>query len=355
MAKPKAPTKIQRALAGETIMPPPVWFLRQAGRYLPEYRAVRKSCGGFLDLCLNPELSSEVTMQPIRRFDFDAAILFSDILIVPHILGQKVWFEEGEGPRLLPINDWASFKQMLSLSGIDDRMAPVLKTVELIRDELPRDKSLIGFAGSPWTVATYMIAGRGKDDQIHAKALMRGDADLFDELMTMIERATVKYLSYQVRSGVDIIMLFDSWAGALADDNEIFEKYCYKANYRIAEAVRSEHPHVRTIYFPRGATADQLSRMLEAATFSCIALGEDVDVGALPVSKESRCCLQGNLDPSALSDPLADIAQLVRDNVAAYGSRPHIFNLGHGITPTGRISHVETALRTLRALGKDLA
>ncbi|TVQ56251.1 MAG: uroporphyrinogen decarboxylase [Rhodobacteraceae bacterium] len=347
-------TKIQKTLSGEVVTPPPVWFLRQAGRYLPEYRAVRKSCGGFLDLCLNPELSCEVTMQPIRRFDFDAAILFSDILIIPHVLGQKLWFAEGEGPQLTPIQTEEEFERTLSLGSIDEKMAPVIETVRLIRRELPRDKSLIGFAGSPWTVATYMIAGRGKDDQRYAKAMLRDQPALFDRLMELLVEATVAYMSRQIDAGVDVVMLFDSWAAALSGDGPAFARYCYGLNRRIAETLVERHPAVKTIYFPRGATLAQLAEIIVDRAFHCVALGEDVDAADLAervadAGGDRQACLQGNLDPAALSDPEADMAALVRDNLARFAGRPHIFNLGHGITPTGIIGHVETALATVRS------
>jgi uroporphyrinogen decarboxylase len=286
-------------------------------------------------------------MQPIRRFDFDAAILFSDILIVPHILGQTVWFAEGEGPRLIPVQTAAEFDRTLSLAKIDEKMAPVIETVRLIRRELPRDKSLIGFAGSPWTVATYMIAGRGKDEQKHAKDMMRDDPALFDRLMELLVEATVRYLSRQIDAGVDVIMLFDSWAAALAADDAAFQKYCVDVNRRIARQVVEQRPGVATIYFPRGATREQLDAIVTSGDFSCVALGEDVDAATLP-RDGAGACLQGNLDPAALTDPDADIADLVRRNLASFGDLPHIFNLGHGITPNGLIRHVETALRTAR-------
>ncbi|MCU0912387.1 MAG: uroporphyrinogen decarboxylase, partial [Rhodobacteraceae bacterium] len=207
--------KLLRSLAGETQAVPPVWLMRQAGRYLPEYRATRAKAGGFLDLCYTPELAAEVTFQPIRRYGFDAAILFADILLLPQALGADLWFETGEGPRLSTVTTEADFARLKGKDDIHDRLAPVYETVRILAEGLPKETALIGFAGAPWTVATYMVAGRGTPDQGPAHALKAENRPLFERLIALLTEATVDYLSAQVEAGAEVVKIFDSWAGSL--------------------------------------------------------------------------------------------------------------------------------------------
>ena len=239
---------LMRAMAGETLAVPPVWMMRQAGRYLPEYRATRAEAGSFLDLCYNPDLATEVTLQPIRRYGFDAAILFADILLVPQALGADLKFVEGEGPRLSTITDAAGLAALKPVEDIHETLSPVYETVRRLAAELPAETALIGFAGAPWTVATYMIAGRGTPDQAPARRLMYGDPATFDALMDRITEATIAYLLRQIEAGAETVKMFDSWAGALP--GEKFEKYAIRPAKRIVDAIRAAHPGVPVIGFP---------------------------------------------------------------------------------------------------------
>ena len=244
---------LMRALAGEALPVPPVWLMRQAGRYLPEYRATRAKAGSFLDLCYTPELAAEVTLQPIRRFGFDAAILFADILLVPHALGAELGFVEGEGPRLSTVTTAADLARLRPAEAVHETLAPVYETVRLVRAALPPEVPLIGFAGAPWTVATYMVAGRGTPDQAPARALIYREPATFDALIERITEATVAYLLAQVEAGAEVVKLFDSWAGSLP--GPLFARYAVEPARRIAAAVRAAHPGVPVIGFPRGAGA----------------------------------------------------------------------------------------------------
>jgi uroporphyrinogen decarboxylase len=242
--------KLLRVLAGEVIDPPPLWIMRQAGRYLPEYKETRKAAGSFLDLCLTPELATEVTLQPIRRFDLDAAILFSDILVVPHALGQKVSFEEGQGPVLKPLDGGID---SLESGDIDVALAPIFETVRRVRQGLATEKALIGFCGGPWTVATYMIAGRGGDEQLPARRRGLQDPEFLERLIDVLVDASSRYLIGQIRAGADVVKIFDSWAGVLDEDG--FERWCIRPIESLVERVRAAAPNVPIMAFPRGAGA----------------------------------------------------------------------------------------------------
>jgi uroporphyrinogen decarboxylase len=335
--------KILRVLSGSVVEPPPIWIMRQAGRYLPEYRETRKRAGSFLDLCLTPELAAEVTLQPIRRFDFDAAILFSDILVIPHALGQPVTFEEGIGPVLQPLP--ANFNQ-LDLAAAGERLAPVAETVRLVRGTLPDDKALIGFCGAPWTVATYMIGGRGGDEQFAARRMALSEPEKLQRLIDLLVEASARYLVSQARSGADVVKIFDTWAGVL--DDEGFERWCVRPIKAIVEQVRREVPAVPIIAFPRGASA-RLRHFAKETGVDAVAVDW---MTPMPVAREmlpEPVALQGNLDPlrlvaggSALDDGIETILKAMR-------GRRHIFNLGHGITPDTPIRHVEHMIRKVRA------
>ena len=337
--------RLLRVLAGEPVDPPPVWLMRQAGRYLPEYRKVRERAGSFLDLCYDPELAEEVTLQPIRRFGFDAAILFADILLVPHALGQQLDFVAGEGPRLDPVTDRPALARLRDAEETDETLEPIYRTVHRLKGSLPPEVTLIGFAGAPWTVATYMVAGHGTPDQAPARNWLYRDTDGFAELIERITQATVRYLSRQVEAGAEVVMLFDSWAGALAP--EMFRRFVLDPTRRIVGELKAAHPGVPVIGFPRGAGA-----MYEAYAAETGVNGLGVDtttpLGWLDRRVPARVALQGNLDPMLLVSGGPLLAQTARELVRSMAGRPHVFNLGHGITPDANPAHVEEMLAAIR-------
>jgi uroporphyrinogen decarboxylase len=333
---------MMRVLAGEPRWPPPIWLMRQAGRYLPEYRAVRARAGGFLDLCYDPELAAEVTLQPIRRFGFDAAILFSDILIVPHALGRGLTFEAGEGPRLDPLD--AVEVGDLTLGGGRDRLKRVYETVGRVRAALPASTTLLGFCGAPWTVATYMIAGRGGDEQRAAKTWAYERPELLDELLARLVEASVEYLDGQVDAGADAVQVFDTWAGAL--DASGFERFVVAPTARLIVGLRARRPGIRVIGFPRGAGA----RLVDyAAATKVDAVGLDWSVDPRWAARSVTAPLQGNLDPLRLLGPADALEAAVGGILDAMRGRPFVFNLGHGITPEAPIAAVERLVARVRA------
>jgi len=340
-----------RVLNGEALDVAPVWLMRQAGRYLPEYRAVRARAGSFLEVCYTPELAEEVTLQPIRRFGFDAAILFTDILLVPHALGQGLRFAEGEGPRLDPVADVAGLGRLKPVDEIDEVLEPVYETVARLARSLPGEVALIGFAGAPWTVASYMVAGRGTPDQGPARAWMYRDPAGFARLIELITRATVHYLDRQIVAGAEVVMLFDSWAGSLAPD--MFARFAIEPARQIVAALKIRHPEVPVIGFPRGAGA-RYPEFAAATGVAAVALDSGVPLGwaraAMSPSGagEPGVALQGNLDPMLMVTGGAALTDAARDIVAAMRGAPHIFNLGHGITPDADPAHVEQLLRAIR-------
>ena len=334
--------KLLRVLAGEAVYPPPIWIMRQAGRYLPEYRETRKAAGSFLDLCLTPELATEVTLQPIRRFDFDAAILFSDILIVPHALGQKVRFEEGQGPILEPLcSGWGELEVGLA----DGRFAPIYETVRRVRRELDSRKALIGFCGAPWTVATYMVAGRGGDEQLPARRLALDDPDQFQALVDTLVDVSARYLVGQIRAGADVVKIFDSWAGVL--DEEGFERWCIAPIRAIVNKVRGEVPTARIIAFPRGAGA-RLQRFSTETKADGVAVDWMTPIRLAREIVPSPVALQGNLDPLRLIAGGKALDTAVDAILSAMRGRAHIFNLGHGITPDTPLAHVARLVERVR-------
>lgn len=336
--------KILSVLRFETVKTPPIWLMRQAGRYLKDYRAVREKAGGFLDLCYNSELAAEVTLQPIRKFGFDAAILFADILLVPQGLGRKLWFEPGEGPRLEPILNENDILNLNSIEDMHSVVGNVYETVKLVKSKLPKEKALIGFAGAPWTVATYMIAGKGGDDQKAAKVFMTKNIGLFDKLIEKITDATIEYLSKQIIAGVDVIKIFDSWAGSLG--GTYFQDYVVNPIDKIAKELKKRHNNIPIIAFPKGAGSNYtLFRDLE--TINCIALDSNVSQSWAKHELLKFKCLQGNLDPIHLVTGGDELLRQIDHIKEQFLGGPYIFNLGHGITPDADPKNVEILMKRL--------
>jgi uroporphyrinogen decarboxylase len=335
---------ILRVLAGERCQPPPIWLMRQAGRYLPEYRAIREKAGSFLDLCFNPELAAEVTLQPIRRFGFDAAILFSDILVVPHALGQQVSFAAGEGPRLAPVIGRDGLNTIASKIDLEALRA-VFETIRIVRAKLPREVTLLGFCGAPWTVATYMVAGCGTPDQAPARLFAYRDPDIFAKLIDILVQTSVDYLAAQLEAGVDAVQLFDTWAGVLGPEE--FARWCITPARRIVAGLRRRIPDAKIIGFPRGA-GTLLKAYMDSVDVDAVGLDWMIDRGFARDEIQRRRPVQGNLDPLAL---LAGGAALDRETdmiLKHFGDGPLIFNLGHGILPETPIAHVERMIARVR-------
>jgi uroporphyrinogen decarboxylase len=342
---------ILRVLGGERCQPPPIWMMRQAGRYLPEYRAVREKAGSFLDLCFNPELAAEVTLQPIRRFGFDAAILFSDILVVPHALGQQVSFAAGEGPRLAPMIGRDGLKAIAGKIDLE-ALRPVFETIRIVRAKLPREVTLVGFCGAPWTVATYMVAGCGTPDQAPARLLAYRDPELFGKLIDILVEASVDYLAAQLEAGVDAVQLFDTWAGVLGPDE--FARWCIAPAKQIVAGLRRRVPHAKVIGFPRGA-GTLLTAYVESVDVDAIGLDWMIDRGFARNEIQRRRPVQGNLDPLALLAGGAALDREVDAILEHFGDGPLIFNLGHGILPETPIAHVERMIARVRERRGSLA
>ena len=336
---------ILRALAGETLSTPPVWMMRQAGRYLPEYKTTRAQAGDFLSLCYNPELAAEVTLQPIRRFGFDAAILFADILLIPQALGADLWFVTGEGPRLSTITTPGGVAALKPLEAIDETLSPIYETIKILTQELPKETTLIGFAGAPWTVATYMIAGRGTPDQGPAHALIAQDRVTFEALLDRITEATIHYLSMQIEAGAEVVKLFDSWAGSLHGDD--FNKYALAPAKRIINALKVRHPDTPIIAFPREAR-DHYIGFAKATGADCVALDNSVSADWAAANIQVDGCVQGNLAPGHMVTGGQDLVDETKRIVKAFAKGPHIFNLGHGITPDGNPDNVKLMIDTIR-------
>ena len=333
-----------RTLSGEHSAIPPIWLMRQAGRYLPEYRAIREKTNNFLDLCFNPKLAAEVTLQPIRRFGFDAAIMFSDILVVPHALGQHVTFEAGEGPRLDALNDPAALKRLRT--EIDHtKLAPIYETIAWVKPELPSSVALLGFCGAPWTVATYMIAGCGTPDQSPARLFAYRHPEAFTKLVDILIEASASYLIRQFAAGVDAVQIFDTWAGVLPAEE--FRKWCIEPTARIVASVREQFPAARIIGFPRGA-GTELPRYLEAVPIDAVGLDWMIELSFARDQIQPLRTIQGNLDPLVLLAGGAALDRGVDAILEAFGRQPFIFNLGHGILPDTPIAHVERLIARVR-------
>lgn len=336
---------MMRALRGEVLPVPPVWMMRQAGRYLPEYRKTRAKAGDFLSLCYTPELAAEVTLQPIRRYGFDAAILFADILLLPQALGADLRFETGEGPRLSTTTSGDDLARLKPADAIHEHLAPIYETVRILAKELPRETAFIGFAGAPWTVASYMIAGRGTPDQGPAHALIRADPATFDALMDLLTEATIAYLRAQADAGVEVIKLFDSWAGSLK--GAAFEKYTVQPTKRIIAALKASHPGLPMIVFPREA-GQRFAGFARATGADCVALDTAVDANWAAKNVQVDGCVQGNLDPRLLLEGGQALTDATKRIVQSFSNGPHIFNLGHGITPDADPANVDVMLRAIR-------
>jgi uroporphyrinogen decarboxylase len=338
---------ILRALAGETLPTPPIWMMRQAGRYLPEYKATRAKAGDFLSLCYNPELAAEVTLQPIRRYGFDAAILFADILLLPQAFGADLWFVTGEGPRLSTITDQAGLGKLGPVDEIDAVLSPVYETVKILSRELPKETTLIGFAGAPWTVATYMIAGQGTPDQGPAHALKDQNRPVFEALMAKITEGTIHYLSRQIDAGAEVVKIFDSWAGSLQGDD--FAKYAVEPARQITAALKAKYPHIPVIAFPRGA-GTHYQGLHAAIGADCIALDDGVTPEWAAGHVQIDGCVQGNLASRHMVTGGKDLIRETRKVVQAFSGGPHIFNLGHGITPDADPANVQLMIDTVRGI-----
>lgn len=333
---------IMTVLNGGTTERPPIWFMRQAGRYLPEYRALRAEKGGFLDLVYDVDAAIEVTLQPLRRFGFDAAILFSDILVVPYAMGQDLWFEEGEGPRLAP----KLLDTMLEgLTAAPERLEPVFRTVAGVKAALTADKALLGFAGSPWTVATYMIAGQGSREQAEARRLSYREPARVGELLDAVADVTIGYLRGQIDAGADAVQLFDSWSGSLSPRQ--FEQMVIAPNAKIVAALKASHPGTPIIGFPKGA-GGKLPAYARETGVDAVGVDETVDPEWAHASLPVGMPVQGNLDPLSLVTGGPQLHDAVARILKAFAGRPHIFNLGHGIVPDTPLAHVEAVLAQVR-------
>lgn len=334
--------KLTKVLGGETVFPPPIWLMRQAGRYLPEYREIRKQAGSFLDLCYNPDLAVEVTLQPIRRFGFDASILFSDILVVPHALGRDLRFEEGRGPVMTPLG--VGDIDRLDGERFHDYLAPVYETVKRLRAELPTETTLLGFCGAPWTVATYMIAGHGTPDQAPARLFSHRHTEAFVKLLETLADLSADYLIRQIDAGADAVQIFDSWAGMLDEDG--FERFAVRPVKRMVDRVRGTYPKVPIIGFPKGAGYGYAAYRERTGV---TALGLDWTVSQNQAAElQKQGAVQGNLDPMRLVAGGVALEQGVERILKALGNGPLIFNLGHGITPETPIAHVERMIELVR-------
>ena len=337
--------KILRALAGEVLDTPPVWMMRQAGRYLPEYRATRAQAGDFLSLCYNSDLAAEVTLQPIRRYGFDAAILFADILLLPQALGADLWFVTGEGPRLSTIASMTEVNALKPINDIHDVLNPIYETVRILSKELPKETTLIGFAGAPWTVATYMIAGRGTPDQKPAHDLKNTNTLAFDTLIEILTKATIEYLSAQIDAGAEVVKIFDSWAGSLKGND--FNKYALEPTKQIVTQLKAKYPHVPVIAFPRQA-GDAYKGFLKSTGADCLAIDDSISPSWAAKYLQEDGCIQGNLKSSHMVSGGKPMINEVNTIISNLCRGPHIFNLGHGITPDANPDNVALMIETIR-------
>ena len=340
MAKP-----FLEVLSGRKQAVPPIWMMRQAGRYLPEYRELRAKAGSFLDLCFTPEYATEVTLQPIRRFNFDAAIIFSDILVIPHALGRSVRFEAGEGPRLDPLD---TPEKIATLAPHADfaKLEPVFEALRRVRSELDAKTALIGFCGAPWTVATYMVAGQGTPDQAPARMLAYSHPDAFEEIIDVLVESSIQYLVGQLKAGADALQIFDTWAGVLPPRE--FARWSIEPTRRIVAGVRKQVPDAKIIGFPRGAGA-MLPGYVETTGVDGVSIDWAADPALIRERVQNRVAVQGNLDPLVLITGGAALDRAIDDVLENYAGGRLIFNLGHGILPETPIAHVEQMIRRVRA------
>lgn len=336
------PGLLLNTLRGENANQRPIWLMRQAGRYLPEYRELRAHKGGFLALVYDTDAAAEITLQPIRRFGFDGAILFSDILIVPYAMGQSLEFLVSEGPKLSPkLVDHA----LSALVAVPERLAPIYETVRKVRAALPVDKTMLGFAGSPWTVATYMVAGEGSRDQHETRAMAYRDVAAFQAIIDAVVAVTVEYLAGQIEAGAEAVQLFDSWAGSLAPAQ--FEKWVIAPNAAIVSAVKARYPQVPIIGFPKGS-GEKLAAYARETGVDAVGVDETVDPFWAARALPAGLPVQGNLDPLLLLSGGKELDEEARRVLDAFADRPHVFNLGHGIGQHTPVAHVEQLLTTVR-------
>ena len=342
----KSNKNILRALAGETLKTPPIWVMRQAGRYLPEYRKLRAKAGDFLSLCYNSELAAEVTLQPIERFKLDAAIIFADILLIPQALGSELSFLEGDGPRLSRISNKNDILKLKPANSIHEHLAPIYNTVSLVAEQLSPKVALIGFAGAPWTVATYMIAGKGTKDQGPAHKFLKEDKDSFEMLINLLTEATILYLSKQIDAGAEVIKIFDSWAGSLKGED--FVKYAIIPIKKIITALNKLHPDVPIIAFPREAGLKYIDFANETGA-NCIAIDHSVDPEWAAKNLQIDSCIQGNLNPKHMVTGGKALLEETTKILDCFSNGPHIFNLGHGITPDGKPENLQLMIDKIRS------
>lgn len=336
------PGLLLETLRGQNVRPRPTWLMRQAGRYLPEYRALRAEKGGFLALVYDCEAAAEITIQPIRRYGMDGAILFSDILIVPYAMGQDLEFLVGEGPRLSPrLVDTA----LSSLHAVPQRLSPIYETVKLVRAQLPADKTMLGFAGSPWTVATYMVAGEGSRDQHDTRSMAYRDPAAFQAIIDAITALTIEYLAGQITAGAEAVQLFDSWSGSLAPSE--FERWVIAPNAAIVSAIRARFPAVPVIGFPKGA-GEKLPAYARETGVDALGLDETIDPHWAHANLPAGLPVQGNLDPLLLIAGGEELERQTLRVLEAFADRPHVFNLGHGIGQTTPLDHVSQLLSLVR-------
>jgi uroporphyrinogen decarboxylase len=337
MSRASAPTsRFLTALRGSIVSPAPIWLMRQAGRYLPEYREVRAKAGSFLDLCLSPDLAAEVTLQPLRRFDLDAAIVFSDILMVPYALGQRVEFVEGEGPKLDAIADGSALAKLDPVKA-EERFAPVYETLSRVVAQLPRNVPVIGFCGAPWTVASYMVEGCGSKDQAAARLFAYRDPGSFRRLIDILVEASIGYLKGQVEAGALALQIFDSWAGSLPEDE--FDRWCIFPTRAIVDGVKSAYPDIPIIGFPRGCGA-LAERYAQETRIDAIGCDTSMPLGYIKEKLQGRLTVQGNLDPLLLAAGGVHLERRVEEILDLLGGGPFVFNLGHGIVPETPPEHV---------------
>ena len=341
---PTGKPKLIQALQGNICQPPPIWLMRQAGRYLPEYRKVRSGAGSFLDLCYNPELAARVTLQPVERFGLDAAILFSDILVVPHALGQKLDFVDNEGPVLEPLCDGQAIER-LARDNFLQHLAPVFETVRLVRAGIDPHIALVGFCGAPWTVATYMVGGRGSPDQAAARGFAYRDPQAFQTLIDLLVEVSIEYLCAQAQAGAQVLQIFDSWAGNLPDDE--FDRWCVKPIRKIVKGVRDKMPGVPIIGFPRGC-GPQYTSFARTTGVNAVSCDTSLPLDFIARELQPHVTVQGNLDPLLLVQGGDALERRVDEIRSALGAGPFIFNLGHGIVPQTPPEHVACLVELVR-------
>ncbi|MDC3025408.1 uroporphyrinogen decarboxylase [bacterium] len=336
-----------KCVNGQSVHRPPIWFMRQAGRYLSEYRDTRKRAGSFLDLCYNSDLATEVTLQPIDRFGFDAAILFADILLILDALGVKVEFKEGHGPLLDPVKNKKDIQRISNLGQIHEKLFPVYETVKKLKKQLPKDVPLIGFAGAPWTLATYLINGKGEQGSLTAKKFLIKNNEEFEEIINLLTEATIEYLIMQIRSGADVIKIFDSWAGALNADMVL--RYSLKPIKRIVNEIKKKHPNIPFIVFPRSVNTIY-SNFSNEECFDVLAVDQFLDRKWIAENIQPKKIIQGNLDPLFLTQKKDTLIQELKKVTEDFKTFPYIFNLGHGITPDAKVENVELVVNYIKGI-----